>query len=152
MCTEIIIQMEQQYNTSPEALEQMRQFEGCRLTAYDDHGTPSIGYGHTRGVRMGDRISQWYAEYLFQQDVAECEATVNALRVCRTQGQFDALVDFVFNLGAKKLEHSTLLLYIRMGCEDSKIQSEFLRWCYSGKRKLRGLERRCQWRAQRWVS
>ncbi len=148
----MIIQMEQQFTTSPEAQDAIRAFEGCRLEAYDDRGTPSIGYGHTAGVRMGDKISQWYADYLFQQDVAQCEREVNALQVCRTQGQFDALVDFVYNLGPKRLQQSTLLRYIRMGCEDDKIQSEFLRWCYSGKRKLRGLERRCHWRAQRWVS
>ncbi len=131
------------------------QFEGCRLTAYKcPGGTWTIGYGHTKGVKQGDRINDWYAEYLLDLDLQECEYEVNALQVCNTQGQFDALVDFVFNLGIGNLTRSTLLKYIRGGHSDEEIQAEFMRWCYSKKSKkpLKGLQRRCEWRAQRWVS
>ncbi len=144
---------EKNYTTSKEAFEAIKQFEGLRLEAYKcPGGVWTIGYGHTKDVLKGDKIDEWYAEYLLDRDLQECECEVNALGVCKTQGQFDALVDFVYNLGPKRLQQSTLLRYIRMGCEDDKIQSEFLRWRYSGKKKLPGLERRCEWRAQRWVS
>ena len=66
--------------------------EGCRLVAYRDAaGVPTIGYGHTKGVRMGDRISEYWAKELLKQDIAYFESEVRKLGVVRTEGQTEAL-------------------------------------------------------------
>ena len=78
-------------------MTQLMMMEGLRLTAYRDAaGVPTIGYGHTKGVRMGDRISEDWARKLLRQDVAEVERQVKAMRVASSEGQLDALVSFAF--------------------------------------------------------
>jgi lysozyme len=60
--------------TTERLLQQLMRMEGLRLTAYRDAaGVPTIGYGHTRGVRMGDRITENWARQLLRQDVADAE-------------------------------------------------------------------------------
>ena len=62
------------------------RMEGLRLTAYRDAaGVPTIGYGHTKGVRMGDRISEAHARELLRQDVSVVERQVKAMRNKRQQ-------------------------------------------------------------------
>ena len=125
--------------------------EGLSLEAYEDcAGVPTIGYGHTKDVKMGDRISKYWAKELLKDDVREVEQQVQALNVAQTQGQFDALVSFVFNLGIKRLQGSTLLKVIRKGGSRNQIRHEFKRWVYADGKKLRGLERRRQWEAKRF--
>ena len=125
--------------------------EGLQLTAYRDAaGIPTIGYGHTKGVRMGDRISEDWARRLLRQDVAEVERQVKAMRVAWTVGQLDALVSFAFNVGIGRLRRSTLLRLIREGGTKQQIQREFKRWVYAGGRRLRGLELRREWEARRF--
>ena len=125
--------------------------EGLRLTAYRDAaGVPTIGYGHTKGVRMGDRISEDWARRLLRQDVAEVERQVKAMRVASTDGQLDALVSFAFNVGISRLRRSALLRVIREGGTKLQIQREFKRWVYAGGQRLRGLELRREWEARRF--
>ncbi len=125
--------------------------EGLRLTAYRDAaGVPTIGYGHTRGVRMGDRISKAHALELLRQDVSVVEQQVKAMKVARTEGQLDALVSFAYNMGIGRLRQSTLLKRIREGGTKLQIQREFKRWVYAGGRRLRGLELRREWEARRF--
>ena len=126
-------------------------FEGLRLTAYEDAaGVLTLGYGHTKGVRRGDKISEYYAKVLLKQDIAEFEEEVKKLGVARTEGQFDALVSFAFNLGIGNLKSSTLLKTIREGGSMPAIKREFKRWVYAGGKKLPGLERRREWEARRF--
>ncbi|MBB5691770.1 lysozyme [Roseomonas alkaliterrae] len=104
---------------SAEALDLLKRWEGCILHAYDDadparpprfiqpddpvRGTLTIGYGHTRTVRPGQRITQAEAERLLLEDLAPVEAAVaRIVTVPLTDGQYGALVSFAFNLG-----HST---------------------------------------------
>ena len=125
--------------------------EGLQLTAYRDAaGVPTIGYGHTKGVRMGDRISEDWARRLLRQDVAEVERQVKAMRVASTDGQLDALVSFAFNVGISRLRRSALLRVIREGGTKLQIQREFKRWVYAGGQRLRGLELRREWEARRF--
>ena len=125
--------------------------EGLQLTAYRDAaGVPTIGYGHTKGVRMGDRISEDWARRLLRQDVAEVERQVRAMRVASTDGQLDALVSFAFNVGISRLRRSALLRVIREGGTKLQIQREFKRWVYAGGQRLRGLELRREWEARRF--
>lgn len=83
----------------------IKQFEGCRLTAYQcSAGVWTIGYGHTVGVYKGMKITQKKAEAYLLQDVAKFEKYINnpsyvPFTAQLNQNQFDALVSFAFNLG-----------------------------------------------------
>lgn len=132
-------------------MKKLMEFEGLRLNAYKDAaGVPTIGYGHTYNVRMGDKITAWYAKDLLSEDIAYFEDKVKELDVARTEGQLDALVSFAFNLGIEKLKRSTLLKVIREGGSKSQIKREFKRWVYADGKKLRGLEKRREWEAKRF--
>lgn len=91
--------------------------EGRYLTAYADAaGVPTIGYGHTRGVKLGDTCSVQQADMWLTQDLEDAAAAVASLvTVPLSQGQFDALTDFVFNMGAARLKGSTLLQLLNAG-------------------------------------
>jgi lysozyme len=134
-------------------LEKLMEMEGCKLAAYRDAaGVPTIGYGHTAGVRMGDRISQQRAKALLRQDVEAVMRQVRALDVARTEAQLEALTSFAFNLGIARLRSSTLLKVIRQGGSKQAIQREFKRWVYAGGRKLSGLVKRREWEASHFFA
>lgn len=118
----------------------VRQFEGCRLAAYIcPAGVPTIGVGRTRGVKMGDRCSVQQADLWLTEDLQDAEAAVSSLvKVPLSQGQFDALVSFVFNLGASAFTKSTLLKRLNAGLPVAAAD-EFKRWVYSGGVRLKGL-------------
>jgi len=128
---------------SSEGLHLTEQFEGCKLTAYlDQVGVPTIGYGHTAGVKMGDTITQEQAEHFLQEDIAVCVAEINRhVGVTLTQGEFDALVDFAFNLGFHALETSTLWKLIQAH-DFAGAAAQFPRWDKAGGKKVEGLLRR----------
>ena len=127
------------------------EMEGLRLEAYQDAaGVPTIGYGHTKNVRMGDRISEYWAKELLREDIEEAEWQVKELRVAKTEGQLDALVSFVFNLGIGRLKSSTLLKVIREGGSMQQVKKEFKRWVYGGGKQLPGLVKRREWEARRF--
>ena len=138
--------------TSKLLLQKLMEFEGCRLEAYlDEAGVPTIGYGHTKGVRMGDKISDYWARNLLKEDVEYFAQRVERLGVCRTQGQLDALTSFVFNLGIGQLRKSTLLRVIKRQGPAADIKREFMRWVYAGGKKMPGLEKRRSWEAERFL-
>ena len=133
-------------------IEKLKEFEGFRRDAYrDEAGVLTIGYGHTgKDVREGDRLTTYGAEQLLMIDLQEHEAAVRRLHVARTQGQFDALVSFSFNLGIGRLHRSSLLKVIRNGGSKAQIQREFKRWVYGGDKRLPGLVKRREWEAKRF--
>src|SRR5574344_1479428 len=136
---------------SNKLIQALKIFEGCKLKSYVDcAGVLTIGYGHTLGVKPNQTITQEQADTLLKGDLLPAEKYVDSLGVCKTQGQFDALVDFVFNLGCGSLSRSTLLQYIIRGKPTAAIQAEFLKWNRSGKNILNGLTKRRQWEARRW--
>lgn len=136
---------------SENLMTQLMVMEGLSLEAYEDcAGVPTIGYGHTKNVKMGDRISKYWAKELLKDDVREVAQQVQELNVAQTQGQFDALVSFTFNLGIGRLKSSTLLKVIREGGSKNAIKKEFKRWVYAGGKRLRGLELRREWEAKRF--
>jgi lysozyme len=139
--------------TSEILFNKMKEFEGCRLQAYQDAaGVWTIGYGHTRGVRRGDRITQWLADEYLRMDIAEAERQVLGLGLSLTQGQLDALVSFVFNVGIGRLQQSTLLRFIREGRPEHDIKRQFRQWVYAGGRTMPGLVKRREWEAIRFFS
>ena len=127
---------------SDAGLALIKQFEGLRLTAYKDvAGFPTIGYGHLLepGENYPDGITDEQATALLEHDVQMAEQAVSRLvKVALTQGQFDALVDFVFNLGALRLGQSTLLKCLNADrYQDAGAQ--LLRWDYAGGKLQPGL-------------
>lgn len=132
-------------------LNKIIDFEGCKLTAYKcPAGVWTIGVGHTKGVKQGQAITEKQAMSLLKGDLLPCETYVNNLGICKTQGQFDALVDFSFNLGTAALGRSTLLKYIRQGKAEQYIRGEFAKWVKSGGKTLAGLVKRRAWEADRY--
>ena len=127
-------------NTSDEGIKAIEQFEGLRLDAYQDSvGVWTIGVGHTKGVHGGLTITQEDAENLLREDLKDAENAVNfQVKVPLAQGQFDALVSFVFNLGAGALASSTLLRLLNSGDYDGA-REQFKRWDKAGGVELPGL-------------
>ena len=116
---------------SEEAYRLIRLSEGLRLTTYRcSAGVLTIGYGHTGpDVRPGMTITEQRADELLSEDVAKAERAVNSRKWQLTQGQFDALVDFVFNLGEYKVANSTLFGYLHKDMPGLAVE-EFRRWVY----------------------
>lgn len=87
---------------SQRGIDLIKQFEGCRLTAYKDPaGVWTIGYGHTESVKQGMKITQEQAEELLKKDLAVYEAKVEKYSKYNwNQNQFDALVSFAYNIGS----------------------------------------------------
>ena len=132
-------------------IEKMIEFESLRLTSYKDSvGVWTIGVGHTNGVRQGQAITKEQAMTLLKGDLLPCENFVNSIKEIDTQGKFDALVDFAFNLGIEALRKSTLLKLILAKAEESDIKNQFLRWNKAVGRVLSGLVKRRNWEAMRY--
>lgn len=122
----------------------LKHYESCRLTAYQDSaGVWTIGWGHTGAeVRPGLVWSQQQADAALEKDLSWFEGKVNALvRVPLTQGQFDALVSFAYNLGVGALQSSTL--FAKLSARDyAGAAGEFPRWRNAGGKPLYGLVKR----------
>ena len=97
--------------TSQNGINLIKKYEGCRLTAYKcPAGLWTIGYGHTKNVKSGQKITQKQAENFLKQDLKTFEKGVEkAVKVRLNQNQFDALVSFAYNCGLGALKTSTLL-------------------------------------------
>ena len=130
----------------------IKGFEALELKAYKcPANVLTIGYGHTRGVKGGQSITEAQADALLNGDVLIVEQFLNGLNITLTQGQFDALVDFCFNLGQQKLLNSTLLAKISVHATDDEIAAQFRRWVYGGGKKLNGLVKRREWEVAQWI-
>ena len=137
---------------SQKLIDAIKRLEGVRLQAYPDSGGVwTIGYGHTKGVKNGDRITQYQAEQLLKEDLAQFEAMANKVRGLNTQGKYDAVVDFLYNCGPSNFNSSTLKKYIECNKATWEIQEQFLRWVYAAKQKLGGLVTRRIWEANRYA-
>ncbi|CUW39663.1 putative lysozyme [Magnetospirillum sp. XM-1] len=123
--------------------EIIRAAEGLRLDAYlCPAGIPTIGYGHTGGVKMGDTITREQADFLLSMDLADVERQVaSAVKVPLSSNEFAALCSFVFNLGIGRLRGSTLLARLNAGDKVSAAE-QFLVWNKSGGKVLPGLAKR----------
>lgn len=128
---------------SDKGLALIKEFEGCKLTAYQDSvGVWTIGYGHTKTAQEGMVITQEQADELLAQDVHEHALGVyKALKVSIEQHRFDALVSLAFNVGVNAVRNSTLLEMINHGAEKSAA-AQFDRWNKAGGKVLAGLVRR----------
>lgn len=116
---------------SESGIEMIKRFEGFRQRVYRDlAGFPTIGYGHRLKTSETDPgvISESDATALLRTDVSDAASTVERMvKVPLTQGQFDALVDFVFNLGCERFARSTLLRALNGGRYQAAGE-QLLRW------------------------
>lgn len=128
---------------SQAAIDLIKAAEGLRLTAYrDSAGILTIGYGSTGGIKSGQTITREQAEEMLVDDLDEAADAVRKLvTVPLTQGQFDALVSFTFNLGAGRLRDSTLLRLLNQG-KYGEAAAQFRFWVMAGGQTLPGLVKR----------
>ena len=140
-------------NISTIGLELLKKSEGFREQIYQDvAGFRTIGFGHrlVPGENYPNGISLALGEALLAKDVRAAETAIERLvKVPLAQGQFDALVDFVFNLGAGRLAGSTLLKYLNSGKYDAAAW-QLLAWDHAGSQQLAGLKARREAEFRLW--
>lgn len=129
--------------TGKKGVTLIKFFEGFRAQAYYDAvGVPTIGYGTTASVKMGQKITEAQGEAFLQADLRKFEAGVSKLvKVPLTQEQFDALVAFTYNLGLGNFQSSTLLKVLNQGRYDL-VPDQMMRWNKAGGKVLNGLTKR----------
>ncbi len=140
---------------SAAGLELLKQSEGFRSHSYNDvNGFPTIGYGHRLldHESFPDGLTEPQAAGMLATDVRCAEQAVARLvKVPLTQGQFDALVDFCFNLGAGRLASSTLLKALNGG-RYAHAAEQLLHWDIAGGEENAGLKARREAEFALWHS
>jgi len=131
-------------NISQKGIDLIKNFEGCRLTAYRcPANILTIGYGHTGSdVSTGQKITQEQAEKLLKSDLlVHCNNVSRLVKVPLTQNQFDALVSFEFNVGYGNFASSTMLKLLNQK-KYREAAAQFDRWVYANRKVLAGLVKR----------
>lgn len=124
---------------SENCIELIKKFEGCRLQAYrDPAGVLTIGYGHTRNVILGQKITEERALQYLKEDLIKAQTEVSKYdsRYHWNQNEYDSLVSFVFNIGS-------LSALTKFGSRSKEeIASKMLLYVNTGGKKLEGLVKR----------
>lgn len=144
---------------SQKCIELIKRFEGFSAKPYlCPAGVPTIGYGSTRDTdgkpitMQHPPITEAQARALLAATLVTYEDAVNRyVKVPLNQNQFDALVDFAYNTGAKNLLTSTLLKKLNVG-DYAGASKEFGKWVYGGTKKLNGLVKRREAERQLFIS
>jgi lysozyme len=140
---------------STAGLNFIKQSEGFRSQTYLDAASlPTIGYGHRllHAQSFPEGIGESEATALLAADVRDAEQAVQRLvKVALTQGQFDALVDFCFNLGQGRLAASTLLKVLNGG-RYAAAAEQLLLWDQAGGKPLAALKARREGELNLWNS
>ena len=125
--------------------EFIAKFEGCKLESYKDSAKVwTIGYGHTKDIKEGMKITQEQAELFLENDTLFFYKNVLELvgSICNVN-QITALTSFSFNVGINGLKKSTLLKVIKQNPQNfTEIRKEFMRWVYADGKILNGLKTR----------
>lgn len=115
---------------SQNAVDLIKQFESCRLQAYEDvGGVWTVGWGTTGpGIHEGTTVSQGVADAMLKSDVAQVsDALSRMIGISCNQNQFDSCVSLAYNIGITAFKNSTLLKLLLKGEKEAAGQ-EFLRW------------------------
>lgn len=114
------------------AIKIIKQFEGLRLNAYHDGaGIPTIGYGHTKGVYMGQTITQEQADEWIKAEVASFMTEVyELLNNEPTNNQLAAFTSFAYNVGIGAFKASTMLRLFNEGPNPTLVAAQFPRWVH----------------------
>ncbi len=124
--------------------ERLKRLEGFRAKAYIPvpGDVPTIGYGFTHGVRLGDVMTREQADARLVQELQPYEQAVRqACTAQPNQNQFDAMVLLCFNIGAAGLRRSTVIKAHNRGDHQAAARA-FALWNKSGGRVYAGLTRR----------
>ena len=134
-------------------LDKIKEFEGF-LPSYSSKldGHLTIGYGHVGKVNYTQPISKKQAEELLLSDVGNIEKQIDVLHLGLSIVRYEAVVDFVYNLGITNFKSSTLYRLMKNNPEDSRIKDEFQRWVYCNGKILAGLKKRRLWEAEHYFS
>ena len=137
---------------SQDCVDLVKFFEGFEGKAYlCPANVWTIGYGRTKNVQEGDRITKVQAERDLLEELEEfAEQVLNSVKVELTQNELDALTSWTYNLGVGNLNSSTLLKKLNTGDKDS-VPSEMLRWNKAAGKVLAGLTRRREAEAKLWA-
>ena len=130
-------------------LDLIKQYEGCKLTAYQDIvGIYTIGFGTTAAAGLGITpakgmtITQERAEDLLRQGVDKFAATVDAMITAKiNSNQFGACVSLAYNIGPTAFAKSTVLRELNAGNYD-KAAAAFRMWNKAGGEVIKGLVNR----------
>lgn len=131
--------------TSQKGIDLIKEFEGYSERVYMCAGGKyTIGYGHTRGVEVGDTCTREQAEKYLREDLQDAEESVLALiSVPLTQHQFDALVSLVYNIGSGNFYDSTIRRVINLKIGNiEEYRRAWMMWVKSRGKVLKGLVRR----------
>ena len=136
---------------SQDCVDLVKFFEGFEGKAYlCPANVWTIGYGRTKNVQEGDRITKVQAERDLLEELEEfAEQVLNSVKVELTQNELDALTSWTYNLGVGNLNSSTLLKKLNAGDKNS-VPSEMLRWNKAAGKVLAGLTRRREAEAKLW--
>ena len=115
-------------------------YEGLSTVAYKDPvGIPTICYGYTENVFMGMKRTKEECVYILQTEVDKfTEGFLKRYTGPLSQGELDAYVSFVYNVGLGALDRSTLLKKLKSGDRVGAC-NELKKWVYAGGKKLNGL-------------
>ena len=119
-------------------------YEGFSDQAYIpvEGDVPTIGFGSTEGVEMGDTITVPEALERLRRDVGDAESAIGrCVKVPLSQGEYDAFASLAFNIGSNAFCTSTLVKRLNAGDYDGACE-EIRRWVYAGGQKLEGLVNR----------
>ena len=135
--------------TGERGLALIKEFEGCKLSAYQcpagiwTIGIGSTHYGDGTPVTKNRTLpTEKAAIALLAATIGQYEKAVNAMTVESTQNEFDALVCLCYNIGAGNFLKSTLVKMLKAGNDKAEIAQQFLRWDKAGGQSLAGLTRR----------
>lgn len=153
-------------NISEAGIQKLIELEGSKTRVYKDSGgLPTIGVGHLlrkdeirsgkilingEYVKYGNGLSIEQVNQLLKQDIVPRENAVRAIvRVPLSQTQFDALAIFVFNIGRKAFQNSTLVKLLNNG-KYEQVPAQLMRWVYAAGEKVAGLFNRRKAEIEIW--
>lgn len=140
---------------SAQGLDLIKRSEGFRSRQYQDvAGFSTIGYGHRviPPESFPNGITEQQGTTILMNDVRQAEQAINRLvHVPLSQGQYDALVDFCFNVGPARLAASTLLKELN-DSQYAHAGLQLLRWDYAAGTPNAGLRARRTAELQLWTA
>ena len=140
----IVFSLNAELSVSKKGLQHIANQEGCRLTPYQCSADVwSAGLGHTKNITESSTLSIKQAAEYFVIDVEEAEQIVNR-RTTKpaTQGEYDMMVSFVFNLGAGNFSRSTLLKKFNQGDREGAC-NEYSKWVFVNGKDCRIKDNNC---------
>lgn len=125
---------------SNKAIAILTKYEGLQLHAYKcPAGRPTIGYGHTKGVKLGQVITKDKAVSLLREDIREVEEYLAKRYPSISQNKFDALVCLIFNIGISNFDQYYISNLIDNNASQESIIRAWSNIVYAGGKKLNGL-------------